>query len=348
MKPGDKVRLRANPSRVGILTDEYDGPPNRRRILVCFLDGDEDFILEGSLEKVGKDALRPYGLIEQGRYGNVNDLRGAITYYRLSGKLANLIYSLNTTNTQFYAYQFKPVLQLLDSPCLGLLIADEVGLGKTIEAGLIWTELRARMDARRLLVLCPAMLREKWLDELSNRFGIKADICDAKDLLKRIKRSERHGQEEFALIGSLQGLRPPRKWDEVEKSSNAAAQLAGYLDSKMLDDPLFDLVIVDEAHYLRNPHTQTHKLGRLLRPVCENLILLSATPIQLRSDDLFQLLNLLDEDAFPYAHSFAETLEANAPVVQLPGKLPQEINLLDGVMSSEKRIYILSQIMLVS
>jgi len=80
-------------------------------------------------------------LIAKGCYGNVNDLRGVITYYRLSGRLANLIYSLNTTNTQFFAYQFKPVLQLLDSPCRGILIADEVGLGKTIESGLIWTEL---------------------------------------------------------------------------------------------------------------------------------------------------------------------------------------------------------------
>ena len=324
MKPGDKVRLRANPSRVGILTDEYDGPQNRRRVLVYFLDGDEDFILEGSLEKVGKDALRPYALIEQGRYGNVKDLRGAITYYRLSGKLANLIYSLNTTNTQFYAYQFKPVMQLLDSPCRGLLIADEVGLGKTIEAGLIWTELRARMDARRLLVICPAMLREKWQDELSNRFGIRADICDARDFLERIKKSERQGQEEFTLIASQQGLRPPRNWEEEDKTDNAAARLAAYLDSRSLDDPLFDLIIVDEAHYLRNPHTQTHKLGRLLRPVCENLILLSATPIQLRSDDLFQLLNLLDEDAFPYSHSFTETLKANAPVVHLRDRLLRE------------------------
>lgn len=324
MKPGDKVRIIANPSRIGILTDEYDGPPNRRRMLVHFLDGDEDFILEGSLEKVVGDALRPYTLIEQGRYGNVNDLRGAITYYRLSGRLANLIYSLNTTNTEFYAYQFKPVLQLLDSPCRGLLIADEVGLGKTIEAGLIWTELRARMDARRLLVLCPAMLREKWQDELSNRFGIRADICDAKDLVRRIKKSEHHGREEFALIASQQGLRPPKKWEDGEKSGNAAAQLASYLRSKELDDPLFDLIIVDEAHYLRNPLTQTHKLGRLLRPVCENLLLLSATPIQLRSDDLFHLLNLLDEDAFPYVHSFAETLEANAPVVQLRDRLLRE------------------------
>ena len=324
LKPGDKVRIRANPSRVGRLTGEYDGPPDRRRVLVSFNNGDEEFVLMGSLEKVVGDALRPYALIESGRYGTVEHLRGAITYYRLSGKLANLIYSLNTTNTQFLAYQFKPVLQFLESPCRGILIADEVGLGKTIEAGLIWTELRARLDAKRLLVVCPAMLREKWRDELNNRFGIKADICDAESVLGILQRMYRGENEEFALIASIQGLRPPRGSIEGKSNGRSTAKLATFLEEKALDDPVFDVVIIDEAHYLRNQHTQTHKLGRLLRPICESLVMLSATPIQMRSSDLFSLLNLLDEDAFPYPNSFMEILEANSPIVQLRDRLLRE------------------------
>ena len=159
MRPGDKVRLIANPRQVGIMGNETDGPPHRLRVLVAFLDGEEQFILKGSLEKVDHRPPGPYAEIARGRYGRVEDLRGLMTYYRLSGRLANLIYSLDTTNTQFLAYQFKPVLHFLDSPCNGILIADEVGLGKTIEAGLIWTELRARMDAKRLLVVCPGVLQ---------------------------------------------------------------------------------------------------------------------------------------------------------------------------------------------
>jgi SNF2 family DNA or RNA helicase len=85
----------------------------------------------------------------------------ALTHVHLSGRLANLVYSMGVTNTEFFAHQYKPLLTLLESPADGLLIADEVGLGKTIEAGIIWTELRAREDMRRLLVVCPAMLREK-------------------------------------------------------------------------------------------------------------------------------------------------------------------------------------------
>lgn len=318
MQPGDKVRLIANPTRVGVLGNEFDGPPHRRRVLVTYLDGKEDFVLPLTLEKVEARKASPYDCIVNGKFSGADDLRGAITFHRLSGKLANLIYSLNTTNTQFLAYQFKPVLQFLDSPCNGILIADEVGLGKTIEAGLIWTELRARLDAKRLLIVCPAMLREKWRDELANRFGVQADLVDAGELLKRLKMAKGRPQESFALISSMQGLRPPRSFDDdVNPGQSSAAKLARFLTEAEVDDPLIDMVVIDEAHYLRNRSTQTNLLGRLLRPVASSLVMLSATPIQLGSTDLFNLLQLIDEDAFPYEGSFRYSLEANAPLVYL-------------------------------
>jgi hypothetical protein len=260
MQPGDKVRLIANPGRIGILGNETDGPPQRLRVLVNFLDGEEQFVLKGALEKVDREASGPYAMMAAGRYGRVGDLRGAITFYRLSGRLANLIYSLNITNTQFLAYQFKPVLQFLESPCNGILIADEVGLGKTIEAGLIWTELRARLDAKRLLVVCPAMLREKWQAELIDRFGVQAEIVDARLLLARLEEVAERPQQQFALIASMQGLRPPRGWNDDEDPAQAAsAKLARFLEQIDLDEPLIDMVIIDEAHYLRNEETQTHR-----------------------------------------------------------------------------------------
>ena len=321
MIAGDKVRLIENPSRVGILGNETDGPANRLRQLVHFMDGDEQFVLKGALEKVDAAPLGPYAMIAGGRYGHVEDLRGLMTYYRLSGKLANLIYSINTTNTQFFAYQFKPVLNFLASPCNGILIADEVGLGKTIEAGLIWTELRARQEAKRLLVVCPAMLREKWQMELADRFGVKAEIVDSGGLLKHLSVMKDRPHESFALIASIQGLRPPKDWNDDPPSQSSSAKLARYLDDSDLSDSMIDMTIIDEAHYLRNPETQTHKLGELLRPVSQNLVLLSATPIQLRSRDLFTLLHLLDEDAFPYEFSFGQTLQSNGPIVSLRDKV---------------------------
>ena len=318
MKAGDKVRLNSDPSRIGFLSGEEQIRGGRRRLQVMFNDGTDSFYLEGALEIVPTDASNHYDLFRQGRYGRLRDLRGALTYYRLSGKLANLIYSMDTTNTEFYAYQFKPVLGFLESPNHGILIADEVGLGKTIEAGLIWTELRSRFDARRLLVICPAVLCDKWKAELSERFGVNAEICSAKNLLEKINCHRRGDLEEFATIVSLQGIRPPRKWDDDKApSTGGAAELARMLDDLASEDPIFDLVIIDEAHYLRNPESQTAKLGSLIRPVSDGLVMLSATPIQLKSEDLYHQVKYLDEITFEHESSFKWTLEASKPLTEL-------------------------------
>lgn len=326
MNPGDKVRVKDNPSRVGTLTSQPAiGEGRRRRLVVDFPDGTEP-VLEASLEKVERETRDPYLLMMRGEYGRVQDLRGSLTHYRLTGKLAELIYSLHTTNTQFLPYQFKPVLNYLDSPSKGLVIADEVGLGKTIEAGLIWTELRAREDARRLLVVCPAMLKDKWRTELLDRFGVKADIVDVGELLARLEQAKLRPLDEFALIVSMQGLRPPRTWDSKDApSERPAAKLARFLSESDDADKLLDLVIVDEAHYLRNEETLTNLSGRLLRPVANGMVLLSATPIQMRSRDLFNLLHLLDADGFPHEWTYDRSVEANAPIVRLRDRVLREV-----------------------
>ncbi len=322
MQPGDQVRLIDNPSRIGVLTSQDPiGEGRRRRVVVMFDDGLEP-VLASSLEKVEAEIKDPFVLMQRGMYAGASHLRGAVTYYRLTGRLANLIYSLNTTNTRFLPYQFKPVLQYLDSPSRGIVIADEVGLGKTIEAGLIWTELRARQDARRLLVVCPAMLQEKWCSELANRFGVKAEKVNAAELLERLTKAQDNPAEEFALVCSMQGMRPPKEWNSQKSPSNsAAAKLARFLDAAADEDPLLDLVVVDEAHYLRNKATQTHRFAALVRPVTDGMVLLSATPIQMRSTDLFNLLHLLDQDAFPLEWTYDLSVSANAPIVALRDKL---------------------------
>jgi SNF2 family DNA or RNA helicase len=325
MQAGDRVKIKNNPSRVGVLTsDPPIGSGARQRLVVLFPDGEEQ-LLKSALAPAVVEIKDPYSLILRGDYAGATHLRGAITQARLSGKLANLIYSLNTTNTQFFPYQFKPVLQYLDSPSRGLIVADEVGLGKTIEAGLIWTELRARQDAGRLLVVCPAMLREKWCWELKHRFGVKAQTVDSAGLLEALNRAKENPSEEFALVVSMQGSRPPASWNSLDEPSNAAAgKLARFLDDSSEDDPMLDLVIIDEAHYLRNKSTQTHLFARLLRQVTDGMVMLSATPIQMASSDLFNLLNLLDADAFPLEWVYDQSVKANAPIIALRDKLQHE------------------------
>ena len=296
-------------------TRDYGGI---RRWQVSFPEGIQ-YVPDDQLEEVTEGGDDPLDLLHRGRFGDGLVLRRTITHARLTGRLADVIYSMDTTGTDFYAHQFKPVVKLMNSAGRGLLIADEVGLGKTIEAGLIWTELRSRFDFRRLLVLCPAVLREKWQRELRKRFGVDADILDADGTLARLQRADEEGYTaQFAIVASLQGLRPHRGWDEYgdDESTRASSRLARFLDGRSQNDPLVDLCIIDEAHYLRNRETMTSVLGRLVRAVADYIVLLSATPIHLRSDDLYGLLNLVDEDTFSRRHSFDEILQANKPLVR--------------------------------
>ena len=290
MKPGQQVRVISAPDRIGVLTDNVQVIEGRKRWMVQFPDNRQRFP-EKNLETID-DIETTESLLSSGKYGEARHLRGAITHARLTGQLANVIYSMEATNTEYYPYQFKPVLNFLQSPCNGILIADEVGLGKTIEAGLIWTELRARENAKKLLILCPAVLKSKWRDELNTRFGVKADICDSSELLDKLRDSPK-APKEFAIIASIQGTRPTKGWEDDETIQTKSANLARYIRDNPSSDPLFDCVIVDEAHHMRNPKTQTHKFGCMIREVSKYIILLSATPIQLKSDDLYYLLILL-------------------------------------------------------
>ncbi|MCK2086722.1 DEAD/DEAH box helicase [Thauera aromatica] len=286
-----------------------------------FSDGTTDFVSENELELASEiDLDDHYTLIRQGAYGRASDLRRNLTYVHLAGRLANLVYSMGITNTDFYPHQYKPLLTLLESPTNGILIADEVGLGKTIEAGLIWTEFRARFDMRRLLVICPAMLREKWRDELLRRFGINATILDAQGLLDELRKPRATTGEGQAWIISYQSVRPPKDWKTIKtsdvKKPTARRLLADLLYENADNEPFIDMVIFDEAHYMRNSESAAYTLGELIRDTTDYLVLLSATPINLKNDDLFNLLKLTDPEHFRYSHDFAQMLAANRPLVQ--------------------------------
>jgi superfamily II DNA or RNA helicase len=310
-----RVRLIGDPGNIGLL-----GPDRAQRggIIHCkvLFPSGWRWVPADQLEPLEDGQETPIDLLRRGRLGHAMDLRRTLVHVRLRGRLADMIYSMESTNTDFYAYQFKPVLKVLMCPAKGILVADEVGLGKTIEAGLIWTELRTRFAYRRLMVLCPAVLRDKWQLELRTRFGVRADILNAEQLWRRLNEEvDSPSPDGFAVVSSLQGLRPESNWDDEERIS-PRSQLARFLHEHEYEDRLFDLLVIDEAHYLRNPETQTNTLGNLLSRVAEHVLLLSATPVHLRSDDLYHLLRLLDPDTFNRPEAFDLILSANSPLVQ--------------------------------
>ena len=327
---GLKVRLRDNPGRQGATTGRTKTAGNFLMVEVDFGPNEKQFKRYELLEIV-KDDQELFDLLRAGTFGGPSDIRRVLTFEKIKGDLTNVFYSMEASNTDFYAHQFKPVMRFIKSPVGRMLIADEVGLGKTIEATYIWKEIQARQSARRLLIVCPAMLREKWRSDLRKRFNITGEIISAKDLLQRVEDVVgRGGAESFVYITSLEGLRPPANFED-ETVVSVRARLARILDQNTAaeDFAVFDHVIIDEAHYLRNPSTGNNRIARLLREASHHLILLTATPIQMGSDNLYQLLRLIDPDQFYDSFLFQEMLSANSCIVRAQRALwrePADIN----------------------
>lgn len=218
-----------------------------------------------------------------------------LTRAKLRDHFSDTVYSFRATRTLFRPYQFKPVLKLLNTGALRLLIADEVGLGKTIEAGLVWTELEARRQANRVLVVCPSALLSKWRREMDERFGfelVELDVRGLDEMLTALETSRI--KQRVAYVCSIERL---RTWDGLERASELGLN--------------FDLVIVDEAHAFRNSETRSYALGEELQAWAEALVMLSATPINLRTRDLYNLLTLLVPGEFEDEASLVQRVEPN-------------------------------------
>lgn len=317
--PGTRVRSRHDAGLVGESTGRIRDDGDGLMVQVRFPGLQPRFEMAEDLEPADTE-LDDREQVLSGKFASASHLRKRLTSVQLVGQLSEMIYSLDTTDTQFMPHQFKPLLALLDSPSKGVLIADEVGLGKTIEAGLIWTELRFRTHATRLLVVCPAVLTDKWKQELYRRFGTAALVMNARELLQHLQQGEA-APKVPAIICSLQGIRPPTDaTDDDANTKLAVVRLARYLNDAQ-GQTLFDLVVIDEAHYLRNHQTSSAFLGQLLRPVADYFILLSATPVNNRSTDLFNLVSLVDPDQFRFEGEFENVLGANRPLVRLANQL---------------------------
>lgn len=312
---GDILRLRDDPARAGVFTGKTRDKGNRPYCEVRMADGSGTRFLP--MDRLVGEAVEVDSLadLKAGRFASPEIFRRTLLHHRLTGRLRDIIYSMDVSDTEFHAYQFKPVVKAVSSPSRGLLIADEVGLGKTIEAGLVWTELVARFDCSRLLVVCPKSLTEKWKLELWQKFSVDAKIVTAEQLHDHLKMGE-DGGDGFALIVSLSSVRPPKGWDEEgESDSSARGRLARYLRGAESREPLIDCVIFDEAHHLRNPTTMSHAFAQLAVAASEFKLLLSATPINLHTDELRSLLSLIDPETFDRPESFRELNEENKPLV---------------------------------
>ncbi len=199
---------------------------------------------------------------------------------------------------QIEDYQLVPLLRALRMPRVSLLLADGVGLGKTIECGLILRELMLRRRIRRVLILCPATLRRQWQQEMHEKFALRFDLIDRKETMavqKRLGLGANPWRVHEKAIVSYQYLRQP----EVFEQFRAAAATP---------EAPWDLLIVDEAHNLSpggfGPDSELSRMLRRMSPSFEHRIFLTATPHNGHTRSFSGLLEALDPVRFSRTSSF--------------------------------------------
>lgn len=199
---------------------------------------------------------------------------------------SSLSMSLFDSAVDLNPHQIEAAMFALSSPLNeGVILADEVGLGKTIEAGIVLCQKWAERK-RRLLVLCPASIRKQWANELSEKFNLPAVVVDAS----------------FAREVEHTGVRQPFQ--------QAAVVIASYNYAARMRDALrtvpWDLVVIDEAHKLRNAYRVSNKVGQAIKCGTEGRkkLLLTATPLQNSLMELYGLASLIDENLFGDPNAF--------------------------------------------
>ncbi len=178
-----------------------------------------------------------------------------------------------STRTVFKEYQFRPLMKYLKSRNMRLLIADEAGLGKTIETGYILIEELARSIMKRILIICPAGLRMKWQEELWRRFGLSFTIFDGASLQRLIE-----SNQSFRAICSFDMMRAKGDLLSAIESSNP-----------------IDFLVIDEVHHLIGRENQTlrRELGVGLSRGSRRVVGLSATPLQIEIEDLKRVFEVI-------------------------------------------------------
>ncbi|GAA4539808.1 DISARM system SNF2-like helicase DrmD [Amycolatopsis samaneae] len=224
---------------------------------------------------------------------------------------------------QIEDYQLDPVVRALSMPRTNLLIADDVGLGKTVEAGLVIQELFLRHRARTMLIVCPAGLTFQWRDEMRDKFGLDFRIVDA-GLLKQLRRQRglyvnpwTHYPRLIVSVDWLKRERPMRLLREVLPPTPRYPRA-------------FDLLLVDEVHNCAPSGRGKYavdslrtKAIRALAPHCEHRLFLSATPHNGYLESFTALLEMLDDQRFARGVKPADDQLAKIMIRRLKSTLPK-------------------------
>ncbi|MFX1310537.1 MAG: DEAD/DEAH box helicase [Promethearchaeota archaeon] len=237
---------------------------------------------------------------------------------------ANLFYSyyksyqikcITNSRLTLMPHQINVTHRLSEEHFPRIILADEVGLGKTIEAGIYIKEMMARDLAERILIIVPASLVRQWQFEMQNKFNINFTIYDG----KKVKELKRKGSYRHPEI-----LQNPFYYDNLIICSLQFARSRKYIE--LLSSISWDIVVFDEAHHLRRylinaatgnyRETLNYELARNASINSESMLLLTATPLQLHSFELFSLIDLIHPEIFENFSDF-EHFRKNMPFINL-------------------------------
>ncbi len=178
-------------------------------------------------------------------------------------------------------HQVEAALFAFKSPfSKGAILADEVGLGKTIEAGILLSQQWAE-NKRRILIICPSSLRKQWFNELADKFYLNSEVIESKNFNAKYK----------------SGVVNP--FDDNTSIKICSYQYASK-QAELIQLTSWDLVVMDEAHYLRNVHKNPDSIAARIKNVIKDhkKVLLTATPLQNRLEELFGLVSIIDDGVF--------------------------------------------------
>ncbi len=275
-------------------------------------------LINGKVENFYEEQIRIAGAKTGSSHVSLQRVRTALTAYQISNPGSSNLYSLNSARIDFVPYQFRPALKMIKSDSPRLLVADDVGVGKTIEAGLILKELEVRDSINSVLIICPRPLvaERKWELEMK-RFDENFTQMDGRAFAEAISETHRDGawperHNKTIIPYSLFGE------DSIMGTQSTSSRRKKNLGLAELDPvPHFDLVIVDEAHNIRNANTWMYRGVEIFCRNADAVVFLTATPLQNSNDDLYTLLNLLRPDVVIDKDTFRTMAEPNAYINNL-------------------------------
>ena len=213
--------------------------------------------------------------------------------------------TLMDAKVELNPHQVEAALFAFKSPySKGAILADEVGLGKTIEAGILLSQQWAE-NRKRILIICPSSIRKQWVNELADKFYLKSEVIESRNFNAKYKEGNKNPFDDGKTIKICSYQYASKKADFIQLTS-------------------WDLVVLDESHYLRNVHKNPESIAAKIKNAIKDYkkVLLTATPLQNRLDELYGLVSIIDQTVFGDIKTFRKQyVNGDGDLMELKEKL---------------------------